>query len=259
MIGQVFPLFRSGHILRQEMLEAVSDHSYRFGELLYMDYSDGILSGCRLTTTRDTIILNPGILCFHKKLLYVKEPIAVAYSPTGRLSVLKASYLGESMTESCITYELDFVLSEDGSVREGQIELCRFTLQTGAYLRCEYVDFEDRSTEYDTLNTIYSPWAFLGQSTLSPDITRAFAKEMMDCPLEDPVDINFCLQLLSSPDPISRDAIEAYIKIRRRGRELATGNEALYSGLAEILKEVKRGNHTFKETGKGRRRMILVD
>jgi len=40
MIGQIFPLFREGHLLRTQMLEAFTDYSFRFGELLYTGYAN---------------------------------------------------------------------------------------------------------------------------------------------------------------------------------------------------------------------------
>lgn len=259
MIGQIVPIFNRGHILRQEMLEALSDYSYRFGELMYMGYTDGIISGCRLTTTKDTIMINQGILCFQGKLFLIKEPISVGYRPTNTICTLKACYLGESRTESFVTYEVDIVLGGDSTEREGQIELCRFTLQPGACLRHDYIGFEDRCTEYDTLNTLHSPYAAPGQSTLSPDITKAFAREMLDCPLECQTDLSFCLDLLSRRDPISAEAISAYIRLRTGGDEVRESNQELYEGLLGILKKVKDGNHEPDKPLPQKRRTILVD
>lgn len=257
MTGQIFPLFQSGNILRQEMLEAISDYSYRFGELLYAGYADGIVSGCQLTTTQDAIILNPGILCFHGKLFLVKEPEATPYHPTNRVSVLKACYSGEVRTQSCIAYEMELGLFEDPAEKEGQIELCRFKLQPGAYLRCDYVDFEDRGTEYDTLNTIHSPYAAEGRSTLNPEITRAFATEMLCYPLENTIDVHFCLELLAHSEPVSAQAIGAYVKLRE-GKNVNT-NKDLYAGLLKILSGVKSGNHQMEKTVNRRPRTIFVD
>ena len=46
MMRQVIPLFQDAHILRKSMLEALSDHAYLGGQLLYKGWGDGILSGC---------------------------------------------------------------------------------------------------------------------------------------------------------------------------------------------------------------------
>jgi len=73
MIGQIFPLFREGHLLRTQMLEAFTDYSFRFGELLYTGYANGIISGCQLTTTEDTIIVHPGLVLFLEKYFILRS------------------------------------------------------------------------------------------------------------------------------------------------------------------------------------------
>lgn len=62
MIVRAFPLFDKGAILRADMMVELANYAYLFGDILYDGYSDGILSGCRLTTTKDTIVVNPGII-----------------------------------------------------------------------------------------------------------------------------------------------------------------------------------------------------
>lgn len=259
MIGQIFPLFESGRILRREMLEAFTDYSYRFGELLHTNYADGIISGCQLTTTQDAIILNPGLLCFDGRVFLVKEPTAVGYHPTNTINALKVRCLGEVRTESSITYEMELIISEDITSRSGQIELCRFTLQPGARLRCEYVDFEDRSTEYDTINNLHSPYAAPGQSTLNPAIIKAFANEMLTYSLENTIDISFCLNVLGQPGPVCTDAIGAYVKLRADYNETAHSNKRLYDGLLSILQEIQKGNHEARRAAPQQRRTILID
>lgn len=258
MIGQIVPLFNSGHILSQEMLEALSDYSYCFGEFIHIGYADGIISGCGLTVARDAIIINQGILRFHGKLFLIKEAVPVEYQPANAIRVLKVRYLGENRGESLITYSMDIVLEEDCVIQEGQIELCRFTLQSGARLRYEYVDFEDRNTQYDTLNTIHSPFAAPGGSTLSPDITRAFAREMLSCSLECQTDIGFCLGLLSRREPVDAEAMSAYIRLRTGQNAELRSNQELYEGLLYILKRIKSGSPVAEEPAPQKRRTIIV-
>ena len=50
MNGQIFPLFEHAHVLRTAMLAALRDYAYEYGQLIHEDYSDGIVSGCVLTT-----------------------------------------------------------------------------------------------------------------------------------------------------------------------------------------------------------------
>lgn len=257
MIGQIFPVFREGCLLRTRMLEALTDYSFRFGELLYTDYANGILSGCRMTTTEDTIIVHPGLVLFFGKVFYIKEPVPVGYAPTDELRILKLRYMGEERTESMIRYEMELLLDADPVRKEGQIELCRFTLQQGAYLRCAYQNFEDWGTEYDTLGMVHAQYASPGHSTLHPGLTKAFAREMLSCAPENQTDINFCMELLSRPEPVCAEALAAYIRLR--GGAAADGdNAAIYSGLSDILHEAK-GSAGPRRTEEKRRRSILVE
>lgn len=258
MIGQIFPLFREGYLLRTQMLEAFTDYSFRFGELLYTGYANGIISGCRLTTTQDTIIVHPGLVLFYGKVFYIKEPTFVNYAPTDELRILNLHYLGEERTEFMIRYEMELSLDEDPSQKEGQIELCRFTLQQGAYLRCQYQDFEDWGTEYDTLSMVHAQYASPGHSTLHPELTKAFAREMLSCTPQDQIDINFCLEILGRAEPVCAEALTAYICLRNGGTPVNAENAEMYRGLLEILREVKSGGGQKKTAGK-KHRSILIE
>lgn len=257
MTGQIFPVFREGYLLRTQMLEALTDYSFRFGELLYTGYADGIISGCRLTTTEDTIIVHPGLVLFFGKVFYIKEPMPVSYEPTNELRILKLHYIGEERTESMIRYEMELFLDADSAQKEGQIELCRFTLQQGAYLRCQYQDFEDWGTQYDTLSMVHARYASLGRSTLHPELTRTFAREMLSCRPENQTDISFCLEILSRPGPVCAEALTEYIRLRR-GAAADADNAAIYSGLSDILREAK-GGEGLKQVKEKRHKHILVE
>lgn len=257
MTGQIFPLFREGCLLRTQMMEAFTDYSFRFGELLYEGYANGILSGCRLTTTQDTVIVHPGLVLFYGKIFYIKDPAPVSYAPTDELRILRLHYMGEERTESMIRYEMELSLDTDPAPKEGQIELCRFTLQPGAYLRCQYQDFEDRGTEYDTLSTVHAQYAAPGQSTLHPGITRAFAQEMLACAPENQTDVSFCLGILSRGEPVCAEAVASYISLRS-GAKVRAENAQMYRGLLEILRET-RGNGSRKKAAGKRHRSIQID
>ena len=261
MTGQAFPLFFSGRLLRQEMLESIADYAFQFGELLHTGYSDGILSGCRLTATPEKVYLNPGILCHDGRLYLVKRPLSIAYKPTNTTRVLKIKFAEPRQTENFIYRDMDLVLEEDAEPRISELELCRFKLQPGAVLRHQYVDFEDRSTEYDTLNTIRAPFAAQGQGTLSPYIVQAYARELMQAGCNESVDAAFCIQSLGAEKPLAVESIAAYLSFRvgfqrDEGKNI---NEQLYEGLLKLLKGVKQGNVQKGGRSQAPRRKILVD
>lgn len=260
MIVRAFPLFDKGAILRADMMAELASYAYLFGDILYDGYSDGILSGCRLTTTKDTIVVNPGIIRYAGKNFLIKDPIYVAYSPTNSTTILKMNFLGENRSARFITYDAEVVLDKASAVREGQIELCRFKLQPGAQLRYKYVDFEDRSTEYDTLNTLHVPYSSKERSTLSPEITYDYARELSGANPKNNLDVTFCLQAMDRSRPVAADTIALYLTSRLGGSiEDFTTNEALYDGLNQILAAAKRGQDVVLKNRERRRSKILVD
>lgn len=92
---QVIPVFRDLHILRKSMLEALADYAFLADQLLHKDYGDGILAGCELTTTEDSIFLREGVLFYEGQMFLIKESMAVTYHPTNTTTVLKVRFSEE--------------------------------------------------------------------------------------------------------------------------------------------------------------------
>lgn len=256
MMIQALPVFKDAHILRKSMLEALSDYAYLSGKLLYTGYGDGILAGCELTTTKEKIILNEGVLFYKGEMLFIKEPAEVPYFPTNTATALKL-FISEPKEEKSLVYrEMEVKLTEAGSSFEG-MELCRFKLQEGARLRYEYQDFFDRDTEFDTLNRVHAPYATEGGSALSPEITRAFAKEMLAIKGLPTEDVQFSLQLLGRERPADNGMLAAYIGWRE-GKELkGQSNREIFSGLARILKKAGSGGG-WEEDSPGRKKWKMM-
>lgn len=241
MLVQAIPLFQDGHILRREMLIALSDSAYLTSQLLYKGYADGILSGCELTTTKDNIILNTGVIFYKGRTYLIKEPMSIAYYPTNRTMILKLSISDELRDQNFIYREIDLILSEENELQKNEIELCRFKLQQGAKLRSQYQDFEDRNTMFDTLNRIYAPYSAKGESTLSWEITKAFAEEMLATDHLTDFDAMFCLQILNQPNPVSKEALVAYLQRINQATLLDRSNITIFKELDKVLKLRKSG------------------
>lgn len=237
---QAIPLFQDAHLLRRGMLEALSDYTFLFQEYLYKGYGDGILAGCGLTATRDVIILDSGILLFESRPYLLREPMSAVYHPTNNLTVLKLKFSDETRDSNYIYREMELIFSEQTRMNQGELELCRFTLQEGAVLRHQYRNFEDMDTTYDTLSRVYAPYASPGGSTLSPDITESFARQMLNAPAITDFDVLFCMQILELGGPVSPDALRVYLR-RRGAGETWENNHQLYRGLADILKKAQGG------------------
>ncbi len=258
MLVQTIPLFQDAHLLRRGMLEALSDYTFLFQEYIYKGYGDGILTGCELTATEDVIILGKGILLFENRPYLLKEPMMATYHPTNNLTMLKLKFSDEMRDPNYIYREMELAFSDQTNMQKGEMELCRFTLQEGARLRYRYRDFEDRDTIYDTLNRVHVPYASLGGSTLSPDITRSFAAEMLELSSITDYDALFCTQILGQNQPLGPEALRAYL--RRKGTEEPIGgtNHELYMGLADILKRA-RGEHKPQEAEHRKKWRVTVE
>lgn len=255
---RAIPVFENIHILRKSMMESLADYAFLGNQLLYKGYGDGILSGCELTTTRDAIVLNEGVILYEGEFFLLKETMSIAYHPTNRTMVLNIHFSEEIQDGSFRYREVGLLLTEQTQQRKGELELCRFKLQEGARLRYEYQDFEDRDTEFDTLNTIYAPHSAKGGSSLAPDILKEFSREMLKEEGLTQVDSCVCLQLLSQDRPVNREMLLAYIT-NRKGRNMDdVSNHSIYRELVKILKEVREGKQSqSQETGKKKWRMMV--
>ena len=236
------PIFQHGAILRKEMLSELSETFYLSEDLKYTGYSDGILYGCNLTTTETAILINPGAIYKGQKVFLLKDPVVIPYYPTNISYALVIKILGENHSAQFLSNEAEISLLPTEQKQPSQLEFCRFKLQPGAQLRYKYVDFEDRNTEFDTLNTIWASHAAPKHSTLQLDIMQAFASEMLALTTLSPIDISFCLLILAADRPVPFDAIAAYLQVTTNVRTKYKTNFELYSTLNKILQSRKNGH-----------------
>ncbi len=257
MLVQAIPLFQDAHLLRRSMLEALSDNAILINQYLYKGYSDGILSGCELTTTEDTIVLNEGTILFGGQIFLIKEPMTVCYSPTNTTMLMKLCFSNEMRDAGFLYRDAEILLTRQTELKKGEIELCRFKLQEGAMLRYHYQSFEDRNTEFDTLNRIHVPYAAKGKSTLAPDIITNFAKELLRMDSISDLDQMFAIQILSQERAVGREALKAYLQCRR-GTELSDdSNLGIYQELVSILQNGSTGDNRVKASKRNEWRLKL--
>ncbi|MCR5439568.1 MAG: hypothetical protein K6F01_09085 [Selenomonas sp.] len=254
---QRIPQFESLHILRQAMLCDVRDRAFAGLPLLYQDYSDGIISGCRMMTTKETITVQPGMVKHAGFIYYLQEPMTIDYHPTDEYMVLKLVFTAPTEQQGAKVYALDLALTDELELTPDEMELCRFKLKHGSILRVNYTDFFDRTTEFDTVNTIYAPYAGRGQSTLAPDIVKAFAKEASKYSLTD-FDRQFCLTALAG-QLLSAESIGFYISQRLQQEEQAWDNASLFDGLTRVLDEIRPAGLRECRRERRRRREVFVD
>lgn len=110
------------------------------------------------------------------------------------------------------------------------------------------------------MNTLHVPYSSKERSTLSPEITYDYARELSEANPQDNLDTAFCLQAMDRSRPVAADAIALYLASRLgdRAEDFAT-NEALYDGLNQILAAAKRGQNVTPRNRERRRPKILIE
>ena len=256
MNEQRYPFFERLHVLRTEALTSIRDRAFDLMPLYCVDFGDGILTGCQLTTNRDSISIGTGIIKFNNFLYLLKEPMSLPYQPTDRYTFLKIKFDVPETSETFIERKFDLFFSEDEKLQSDEIELCRFKLNKGAMLRSKYVDFADRVTEYDTVNEIYRPHAAPGGSTIAPQILQDFVKEIFDFAIE-PIDFTFCMVVMSG-SLATQEQISFYLMHKLKLPKFEWSNETVYKYFLKVIEEIKgNGEREINRARRGKREIIV--
>lgn len=258
MIEQKIPLFASGNLLTQEMLDCIKEYPINASRLNLCGYSDGILCGCEIMTSDRCITVGKGILILEETPFFITEPVTIQYGNTNQPVVLRAVIGEKEVSDYFVTRQMTVELAALEKLREGDIELCRFRLQKGALLRTQYESLQDMETEYDTIQLLYAKWAAQEKSSIAPPVLRQFAKEAMKLHAND-VDAAMCLQILNlNGRSMQRDALQFYIARRLEHPFKELTNAEIHRGLCEILQKIKRPGQSISERQR-RPSRILVD
>lgn len=259
MFQNNFPLFNSGRLLKIEMLEELRNFPREFFDAQLKEYSDGIISGCDIEVSDNYISLTKGIIKYEDTIYILKDEQKISYECNNKLMILKVKFLPEILDSDFKINPTEITLTEDSERGENEIEICRFKLRVGAKLRINHTDFIDLSTEYDTVNTIYAPYAAYGESSLNPEILRRFGRELLECNLSEAWDIAFAMMCVQSREAVQKEIIVSYL-INKLDIEMKTySNEDLYYYLLRVLNSVKEGASGYGRRGGGRFKKILID
>lgn len=238
------------------MLENLRDYPRDFTELYYQDYSDGIVVGTTISVQESFLVISKGMVKFNGRIYALETDFELPYSATGKETIIKVKFHDEQIHPDFIAFQSTIFLDDNRSIQNGELELGRFKLKKGARLRCQFEDFYDFATEFNTINFIHCQYAGIQASTLHPLIVHSFAKELVRYELVNSYDISFVMQCLNNRR-IERAAILFYI-----GNRLGVGykdwtNEQIHQQLGYILQEVKGGKQPPR--GLVRSQRMIVD
>ena len=258
MFKNIKPVFEAGKILKIEMLEELRDYTRDYLDILYKDYTDGIIKGCTITIDDSNIYVSDGIIKYNNKIYILKEIEKFSYVSNNIYIMLKVRFKEAIEEEGFIIHSSELVLDENLNLAINEMDICMFKLREGARLRNEHIDFTDLSTEFDTVNIIHSIYAGRGESTIAPIITRYFGRELFNTNIDNPLDISFALMCMQSTEPISREVIMDFIRSKIDIADRYFSNMEIYNYLLQILNTAKNGGDS-KGSSRGRHRKILLD
>lgn len=253
-----YPYFNKDRILKIEMLENLRDFPRDVLEIQTEDLSDGIICGLTPIVDQEIITFSKGIVKYKKELYVISDPVAISYSETGTDVIIKLDFNDETSDKDYRIRNIEITLDRDLDILDNQIEIGRFKLKSGAYLRSGYQDLYDFTTEYNTINIVNVLYCGYKQPTLSNLILKFFAKEALATRTQDLMDITFSMMCLNS-SRVERDVIQNYIayKLTEEINTSATNHE-LHQKLVKILEDIKQNNPS-KSPKRAKGRKIIVD
>lgn len=258
MYKNIYPLFVRKRMLTKEMLENLRDYPRIMPQILYQDYSDGIVAGSRLKVKPDGLAIEPGILWYKKVLYVLEEEITVPCEASGRQVYLKVKFEDKAAGISQDEYLSQICLDETEPDPDCELELCRFKLQEGARLRDTHTDFFDYHTEFDTLCLIHAPYASPVRSSICPQILHSFAAALLKRPIESPWDYPFILRCMKTQDTVSYGEVQTYLNMRLNLDRDGYTNAELYELLKRILLEAGNKGSGDGQMGRNQGKMLLL-
>lgn len=258
MAGFKIPVFETGTVLTQEMLETMKMYAIDLGTLGYAGYADGIISGCKVTMLGNFLHVGRGIVKYSENLYFLPKEMKVMINPGSDWQILRLHVGNMSRDKNFMIGELQLELTADTIGASNKIEICRFRLQSGALLRNQYRDFQDLNTEFDTVNEINAQWSGYGEQSISRRVLIEFAKEARKKGLQNQQDIMFIQQVLNlDGKTMNREAILFYISSRLNRPYKEMSNMEIYKALCEILRTSGGGTKRQSMSQRMERRIIV--
>ena len=254
-----YPFFKKGRILKIEMLENLRDYPRDVLDVYNEYLSDGIICGLMPKVDKDIITFSKGIVKYNGHLYLINAPTSITYGATDVEVIIKLSFYDQLRDNDYETEYVNIEIDKDLEIKDNQIELGRFKLKVGAYLRSDYQDLYDFTTEYNTINIVNVLYSGYGQPTLSNMILKYFAKEALGSRTQNQMDITFSMLCLNS-NRVEKEVIYNYIAYRLT-EEIkpleSLENKDLHEKLVKVLVNIKRENSGLKRSRVSTQKIIL--
>lgn len=261
MKGYKIPIFQRGNLLTQEMLDAMKCYMLDVSAAVFAEYADGIISGMQVSVSDGIVTVGKGLVKYKDTLVVVSEDTVVPVKEKNTVQIVKLMIADKETGTEFETIDVDIVADSDIEKKENEIEICRMKLQNGASLRSHYLNFEDMSTEFDTVQLIYADWAACKSKSIHPQILEQFAKEARAGGHKEAVDICFLQQIYGiRQGACRRELITFYLEEKLGTKREEYSNEDIYNGLCKALRQLKAGVASRRPMREMRElRTVLVD
>lgn len=251
-----YPYFKKDRILKIEMLENMRDFPRDVLDVYTENLSDGIVCGFTPIVDKNMITFSKGITKYNGNCYMLSTPTSINYKETDTYVAVKLNFFDEIQDNDYKTQYVDIEIDSEMKIHDNQQELGRFKLKKGAYLRSNYKDLYDFTTEYNTINIVNVGYAGYGEKTISTLITRYFAKEILASRTQNALDFTFCMLCMNS-QRMERQTICNYISYRLEEDVQNATNMEIHDKLVKIWRSVKQQSKGFARRGMSGSKIIV--
>ncbi len=238
MFESTYPLFHNGRILKKEMFENIRDFSKNSIDIVFKDYSDGIICGGNIKVRDNNLIVKAGLIKHMNKIYILNKDYLIKQPITNKETIIKVRFIDHAIRDNFQIANSEIFLDEDMEIKRDEIELGRFKKKDK--LCSEYKTFFDFSKEYDVINIIHVKYSGIQKATISPLILKEFAHEMMKIRSKNIYDVKFCMNCMSSS--VDMENIIYYLCNKLNMEHKEYSNEQIYKYFQKIIKDcIKEG------------------
>jgi len=256
MLGIKFPYFKKDRILKIEMLENLRDFPRDILDIYSDGLSDGIIWGFTPKIDKEIITFSKGITKYNGKVYLMPEEVPLSYEESEVEVVIKIRFHEELNDDDFKNQLMEIRIDDDTAIYDNEQELGRFKLKKGAYLRSNYQDLYDFTTEYNTINIVNVKMAGSQHYTMPQELLKFFARGILETKTENPIDLQFAFLCINS-EKIERESLYNYLSYKEKAEIKPLTNAEIHEKLVKILNEIKRTNKGFSRTFSDRPKIIV--
>lgn len=184
------PSFKKGLILKDYMLDALRDYPQGIVELIWKDYSDGIISGFEISTENGNFQINPGLLKYDGKTYFSNDKVEIIQEDGSHFV-----YAGIDMSSKIDGIDLNIRIIQSDKIENDKIELFRY-VKNGVIYPVKNLN-ELFEMPHNRIDCRYAKHSMINGYSLCYDYLKLYAKEVLLLEKSSIKDIAFAYQCLN--------------------------------------------------------------